>query len=75
MSLFLSSLSEYIRTLGTTGALMSGKVTPEEIQLGAITETWLARHGGKRTLKNMANYSKSSTEIICRAAAGAIAED
>ncbi len=53
---------------------MSGKTIPEEVQLGAITATWLSRHGGKRTLKNMANYSKSSTEIICRAAAGAIAE-
>ncbi len=53
---------------------MSGNDTPEEIQLGTITATWLERNGGERTLKNMANYSKSSTEIICRAAAEAIAK-
>ncbi len=71
----LSSLSGYIKTLGTAGVILGGRVTPEELQLGAIMATWLARHGGKRTLKKIVNYTKSSTEAICRAAAEAIAEE
>ncbi len=75
MSSLLSSLSGYILTLGTDGVILGGAVTPEELQLGAITATWLTRYGGKLMLKKMVDYTKSSTEAICRAAAEAFVEE